>query len=221
MCGRFTLKTAPTEIAAQFLVSLPLPLSKGTMVPRYNIAPTQDVSAIIEREGRSWELFRWGLVPQWSKDVKIGSRLINARGETLREKRSYRSAFEKRRCLVLADGFYEWEKTGSGRQPHYFQQSGGGVMAFAGLWEKWSRETTIHSCTIITTTANNLLAPYHDRMPVILNQSDHEQWLDTDFENTGVLQKLIKPYPAGEMTRHVANRMVNHVKNDTAACLQA
>ncbi len=220
MCGRFTLRTSPLDISTLFDVSIP----DLNVVPRYNIAPTQNVSVILQdgnslEPSRQWRFFRWGLVPSWAKDLSIGYKLINARGETISEKPSFRSAFKKRRCLVLADGFYEWEKTDSGKQPHFFTQSNESVMAFAGLWEHWEKDSTVYSCTIITTTANSLLDPLHDRMPVILDAADHEQWLDPDFYEKESLQQLIKPYSADKMISRLVNKTVNHVKNETPDCL--
>ena len=220
MCGRFTLRTSPADISTLFEVSIPdIPIT-----PRYNIAPTQNVSVILNAKSSSdanlnWSFFRWGLVPSWAKDLTIGYKLINARGETLSEKPSFRAAFKKRRCIILADGFYEWEKTDAGKQPHYFTQANESVMAFAGLWEYWEKESSVYSCTIITTTANSLLNSLHDRMPVILDPSDHEKWLDPDFYEKDSLQQLIKPYSADKMTSRLVNKTVNHVKNETPDCL--
>lgn len=214
------MRTSPSDISTLFDVSIPDP----SVVPRYNIAPTQNVSVILQEgnsleSNRQWRFFRWGLVPSWAKDLSISHKLINARGETISEKPSFRSAFKKRRCLVLADGFYEWEKTDSGKQPHYITQHNESVMAFAGLWEYWENESTVFSCTIITTTANSLLDPMHDRMPVILDSEDHQQWLDPDFYEKESLQQLIKPYSADKMTSRLVNKTVNHVKNETPDCL--
>lgn len=221
MCGRFTLRTPPTEIASLFSVQLAIEFKKNAWLPRYNIAPSQNVSVIVfdPEQERRWTLFRWGLIPSWAKDTKIGYKLINARGETIAEKPSFRNALKKRRCLVLADGFYEWQKTESGKQPYHFHREDGGVMAFAGLWEKWNGDDTIYSCTIITTQANELLGRFHDRMPVILDAEDHEQWLDPDFQDKASLQNLIRPYPAEEMSCQMANRIVNNVKNESPECL--
>ena len=223
MCGRFALTTAAGEIASFFSVQLPTTSSGPTIQPRYNIAPSQQVSVIVADEGdaeRKWKLFRWGLIPSWSKETRIGYRLINARCETLGEKPSFRAAFQKRRCLIVADGFYEWEKTTTGKQPHYFSMANGGLMAFAGLWERWNRETEIFSCTIITTIANELLGELHDRMPVILDPDHHEQWLDREFLDTGRLTNLFQPYPAEEMQCRAADPIVNNARNETPACLE-
>lgn len=221
MCGRFTLRTPPAEISSLFSVQLPIEFQTQAFVPRYNIAPSQDVSVIVSDEAghRQWKLFRWGLVPSWAKDLKIGYKMINARGETLAEKPSFRSAYKKRRCLVIADGFYEWEKTETGKKPYYFHLSNGGLMAFAGLWERWNQDRSVFSCTIVTTPANELLDPLHDRMPVILEEQDHARWLDPQFQDTASLQSLIRPYPAEEMVSELANPIVNHVKNETPECL--
>ena len=220
MCGRFTLKTPASDIASVFSVQLPIQFQTTPFVPRYNIAPTQQVSVIVEDAGPQWKLFRWGLIPSWAKDTKIGYKLINARGETIHEKPSFRNAFKKRRCLVLADGFYEWQKTESGKLPHYFSRQDGGVMAFAGLWETWSKEEKIHSCTIVTTESNELLNPYHDRMPAILDSENHEKWLDPDFEDQNNLRKLIQTYPADDMISRRANPIVNNARHETPECLE-
>ena len=214
------MRTSPADISTLFDVTIPV----TPIQPRYNIAPTQNVSVILHDvsapgTNRIWSLFRWGLIPSWAKDLAIGYKLINARGETISEKPSLRAAFKKRRCLILADGFYEWEKTDAGKQPHYFTRDDESPMAFAGLWEYWERDSEVFSCTIITTSANSLLDPLHDRMPVILDASDHEQWLDPDFFEKESLQQLIKPYSADKMTSRLVNKTVNHVKNETAECL--
>ena len=235
MCGRFTLRTPPTEIASLFSVQLPIEFQKTPYVPRYNIAPSQQITVILQDHPedaefgeagstdseRLWKLFRWGLIPSWAKDTKIGYKLINARGETLGEKPSFRNAFKKRRCLILADGFYEWKKTSSGKVPFHFGLDNGGVMAFAGLWERWKKDDpTLYSCTIVTTEANELLGKLHDRMPVILDAADHDKWLDPEFQNTEELQSLLQPYSADEMVSREANPIVNHVKNETPECLE-
>lgn len=224
MCGRFTLRTPADEIAATFAVQLPIEFTSHPYQPRFNIAPAQNISVVVEdpsqSPSRQWRFFRWGLVPAWAKDLSVGYRMINARGETVADKPSFRTAFRKRRCLVIADGFYEWRKTDSGKQPFHFRREDDGLFAFAGLWEKWSGDQTVYSCTIITTDANSLLKDYHDRMPVILDPADYQLWLDPQWQKPEPLQQLLRPYPAEEMTVREANPIVNHVKNETPECLQ-
>ena len=172
MCGRYTL-TVPVEILAEeFGVTGPLP----EVPPSYNIAPTQEVAAVLTDDGeRRLEMLRWGLIPSWADDPGIGSRMINARSETVPEKPSFRRAFRERRCLILADGFYEWKRTNDGKQPYYIRMEDGRPFAFAGLWESWrgGREE-IRSCTILTTEASDRVSNIHHRMPVILAPEDRE-----------------------------------------------
>lgn len=220
MCGRFTLTTSAETIASLF-AGLQLPPLK----PRYNIAPTQMVSCIrsgIENEMEYAQL-RWGLVPSWSKDLKMGARMINARGETVAEKPSFRSAFKRRRCLILADGFYEWKKEGGEKQPYYVTKTDEKPFCMAGLWESWkNKETdeTVQSCTIITTSANEFMSPLHDRMPVILDGEHHPLWLDSEFEDRKRLESLLKPFAdeAGLQKRPV-NKIVNRPINDSPECI--
>lgn len=218
MCGRFTLATEKHEIAEQFsLFDVP------ELEPRYNIAPTQlVVAARIISEGPTREIthLRWGLIPSWADDPKIGSRLINARAETVAEKPAFRAAYRKRRCLVLADGFFEWQKTGSKKQPYYFRLHDGVPFAFAGLWEYWEREESrIESCTILTTAANDLLRSVHDRMPVILHPADYEQWLDPANQTAAGLATLLRPFPATAMIARPVSTNVNNARHDAPNCI--
>jgi putative SOS response-associated peptidase YedK len=229
MCGRYTLRTPLTVLAQQFLFDLGgLPMD--ILQPRYNICPTQDVF-ILRRSSsagtnpgpglsasRQAALVHWGFIPSWAGDPKIGASMINARGETVAEKPAFRSAFTKRRCLILADGFYEWKKEGKQKIPHYFQMADQRPFAFAGLWECWRgtkegplKITTgaIESCTIITTDANELCRPCHDRMPVILSPSDYDLWLDPDAKDKDRLIRLLAPLPAGDMQAHRLNKPVD------------
>ncbi len=166
MCGRFTLSTTPEAIAEEFDVkNLPV------LQPTYNVAPTQNVLAVLNEEKtlqRQFKKLRWGLIPSWAKDCSIGARLINARSETVAEKPAFRSAYKRRRCLVVADGFFEWKKQKDKKQPFYFLLQNQRPFAFTGLWEKWTspQGEEVHSCTILTTTANRLLEPIHHRMPL-------------------------------------------------------
>ncbi|MDX2100517.1 MAG: SOS response-associated peptidase [Leptolyngbyaceae cyanobacterium bins.59] len=216
MCGRYTLSQSADVLAEAFhLPEVPL------HIPRYNIAPTQGVAVIQQSQGtRQWQLLRWGLIPSWSKDVKIGNKLINARSETVAEKPSFRSAFRYRRCLIPADGFYEWQRQEKKKQPFYFQVHKGQPFAFAGLWEHWEGEGgPIDSCTLLTTQANALLAPIHDRMPVILHPEDYDRWLDPQIQDSKSLESLFQPYPSEEMAGYPVSAIVNSPAHDTLDCV--
>src|SRR5215216_4713323 len=170
MCGRYTLRTPVDTLAEAFEIEE----YPSSITPSYNIAPTQEVAAVVEEdEKRKLEMLRWGLIPSWAKDPAIGNKMINARAETVAEKPSFRSAFKVRRCLILADGFYEWQKTDNGKQPYYIKMQDGSPFAFAGLWEIWQNGEEIRSATIITTDANDLMNEIHHRMPVILPPEDY------------------------------------------------
>jgi putative SOS response-associated peptidase YedK len=192
--------------------------------PRYNIAPTQQVAAIRTHAGspqRELAWMRWGLIPSWADDPAIGNRMINARGETLAEKPAYREAFRRRRCLIPADGFYEWKQGAKPKQPNYIYLKNEQPFAFAGLWESWQHAgQTIESCTIITTEANELLRPLHERMPVILGPDDYETWLDASIQNPERLEPLLVPYPADRMTLYPVSSAVNSPRCDDASCLE-
>ena len=182
--------------------------------PRYNIAPTQPVAAVrasMASGRRELTYFHWGLIPSWAKDLKMGARLINARAETAAEKPSFRAALKYRRCLVPADGFYEWQKTNGKKQPVYIKMADGRPFAFAGLWEHWQGAdgSEIESCTLLTTSPNELLRSVHDRMPVILHPDDYDLWLDTKMQTADRLQPLLQPYPAEEMTFYPVSTLVN------------
>lgn len=202
MCGRFSLNLDPAEIAAA-LPGYELP---ADLLPRVHIAPTQPVAVIPNTGARKVELFRWGLIPTWAADPAIGNRLINARAETLSEKPAFRAAFRRRRCLILADGFYEWhaEPGRRAKTPYLIQLKTGGLFAFAGLWETWQPPTgaPLHSCTIITTVPNALIAPLHDRMPVILPEAVYPLWLEPGELPPARLQPLLAPYPAEELVAY-------------------
>ena len=218
MCGRVTLALDPIELRQAFgLSEMP-----EEWMPRYNIAPAQPVAVITDAAARKVDFMRWGLVPSWAKDISIGNKLINARAETLTEKPSFRNAFARRRCLILADGFYEWQKTGtkSPSIPYYFRLEDGGPFAFAGLWEYWesSEGDGLKTCTIITTEANARVAPVHDRMPVMLNPQTAWDWLGDGSSES--LLKLLRPYPAEEMTAYRVSRMVNDPGKDVAALVK-
>ncbi len=202
MCGRYTLFVDPADLGDLFGVAVP----EG-MTPRYNIANND--------RGRI-AFFRWGLVPAWAKDPSIGNRLINARAETLAEKPAFRAAYRARRCLVLADGFYEWRKEAGRKTPLYVRLRSGKPFAFAGLWESWRspQDELLFSCAIITTQPNELLAPIHDRMPVILDPAAYELWLDPSERRPVDLQRWLRPYPAGEMVAYPVSTRVNDPANE-------
>ena len=216
MCGRFALTSAAGEIAEIFQVDV-LP----DVLPRYNVAPTTQVACIVEEDGeRKLEMFRWGLIPSWAKERKFGSRTFNARGETAATKPSFRSAFKRRRLLVLANGFYEWQRHGKGKSaikiPHLIQVKEGKPFAMAGLWETWTDPETdelVKSCTIVTTEGNDLMKPIHDRMPVILPKDRWDLWLDSTMQDKAVLQELLVPYPAELMEARKVSQAVGNVRN--------
>ena len=219
MCGRFALKAPPRTIQQHFDLSETVNLS-----PRFNIAPSQDVAVIRHLSGkgcRQLDMLRWGLIPGWAKDMKISYRMINARAETLAQKPAFRTAFKKRRCIIAADGFYEWLHLGKTKQPFFVHMKNNAVFGFAGLWESWNNPEghTVESCTIITTSANDLVRKIHDRMPVILYPARYEAWLqDSTPEQT--LQQFLMPYPADKMESYRVSSEVNSPKNDTMECMR-
>jgi len=218
MCGRFSLGVNLDDLIEAFPDFTFPPESE----PRYNIAPTQDVMVVPNNTAGHVSFFRWGLIPSWAKDPEIGNRLINARAETLGEKPSFRAAYLRRRCLILADGFYEWQTLpgSKAKQPMYIQLATKKPFAFAGLWELWRPDDTpILSCTIITTEPNALLAPIHNRMPVILPPDAYAQWLDPAEQKPATLNHLLAPYPADLMTAYPVSRLVNSPAADTPACI--
>ncbi len=218
MCGRFTLATSPAKLTEL----LPL-FDVPELPPRFNIAPSQPVAVarrLPDRARGEVVLLRWGLIPAWADDPAIGNRLINARAETVADKPSFRAAYRKRRCLVLADGFYEWQKTGARKQPVFIHRRDGGPFAFAGLWEHWERDgRTIDSCTILTTAANELIRPLHDRMPVILQRGDYDRWLDPANQTAAGLEALLRPCPADLLGFHPVDARVNNPRHDAPDCI--
>lgn len=220
MCGRFSLALDPEELREAFgLIETPLGWQ-----PRYNIAPTQPVAVITDIHQPRVEYMRWGLVPSWAKDISIGQKMINARAETIREKPSFRSAFSRRRCLIPADGFFEWKKSErpakSAAEPHYFRLRGGLPFAFAGLWEVWRSPEgdELKTCTILTTDANERVGAVHHRMPVLFEVSEAWQWLQSLPADE--LLALLKPFPAEKMESYPISRLVNDPKRDEPACVQ-
>jgi putative SOS response-associated peptidase YedK len=218
MCGRFTLKTRPRTLAEAFQLDEEPPWQ-----PRYNIAPTQNVGVVRQNAAGKREAvaLRWGLIPSWADDPSIGNRMINARSETVAEKAAFRTALRRRRCLVPADGFYEWAKVPGGKQPYYFQMREGIPFAIAGLWEEWKKGAEpIQSFTLLTTSANDLVAPLHDRMPVIIASTDYDLWLDPKVEAPQELQRLLGPFPSDAMTAIAVGRWVNAPTHDDPQCIE-
>lgn len=240
MCGRYTLTDPGEQLIRHFqLTGLP-----AEYRPRYNIAPTQPVLAVIGNGQRRAGLLRWGLVPGWAKDPSIGSRLINARAETVAEKPAFRHALRRRRCLIPADGFYEWRQQGGRKQPMRIVRRDGGLFAFAGLWESWRppqasapapgrtapsgaggeararANVVLYTCTIITTEANGALRSIHERMPVILPPEAYDLWLDQDVDDPAALLPLLKPRPDDELVAYPVSTLVNDVRNDSPDCIR-
>lgn len=240
MCGRYALTATPEEIEAIFAL-----LELQVFPPRYNIAPTQPVLVLRARleppaalrqpseDGpgaraprpapafpRELTLMRWGLVPSWAKDLDIGARLINARSETAAEKPAFRAAFRRRRCLVPADGFYEWRKLDGRKQPYHIRMADGAPFAIAGLWERWEPAdgSVLESCTLLTTEANARVRPLHDRMPVILPPEDWAPWLDPELEQAELLQPLLRPFDPAAMTSQAVSSYVNSPRNEGPDC---
>lgn len=219
MCGRFTLTVDPAKLQDSF-TDYDFPTK---FAPRFNIAPTQPVLAIPNDGRQRADFFIWGLIPSWAKDPSIGNRLINARGETLAEKPSFRGSYKYKRCLILADGFYEWKvqpgtKT---KVPYFIHMKDRQPFAFAGLWDEWNSPdgSQLRSCTIVTTAPNDFMSSIHNRMPVILPSDAYTKWLDTTPQSREKLDPLIKPYPAEEMAAYPVSTLVNNPKNDQAECV--
>jgi putative SOS response-associated peptidase YedK len=219
MCGRFTLTVDPADLQDAF----PQFTFPEKYAPRYNISPTQPILAIPNDGKSNADFFVWGLIPPWAKDPSIGSNLINARSETLAEKPSFRGGFKYHRCLILADGFYEWKSQPGTKTkvPHFIRLKSGKPFAFAGLWDTWQSPDggAVKSATIITTSPNNLMAPIHNRMPVILPPDAYAQWLDPAARTSESLQHLLASYSADEMTAHPVSTLVNSPANDRAECV--
>ena len=220
MCGRFTLTSESLALQESFpWIEIP-----GGLAPRYNIAPSQPVAVVPNDGSNRLDFFVWGLVPSWAKDPTIGSRMINARAETLAEKPTFRAAYRRRRCLVLADGFFEWrqEATSKRKTPMFIRLVDGKPFALAGLWELWHTPdgSELRSCTIITTHPNSLMEPIHNRMPVILPPPAYPLWLQPGDVPSGELTPLLAPYPAEEMVASPISTLVNDPKNDRPEILQ-
>ena len=219
MCGRYSLFSKASTINDEFQIR-----DSVVLAPRYNIAPIQDAPVVRAEDGkrRSLSLLRWGLVPSWAKDKTIGNRMINARAETVAEKPSFKSALQKRRGTIPADGFYEWKQTEQGRQPYFIQLHSRSLLGLAGLWERWTNKEgqAIESFAIITTEANDFMRPIHDRMPVILDRNYYEQWLncrDYDGQQVG---HLLKPCSSDLLKMYSVGKQVNSPGNDSRVCIQ-
>ena len=214
MCGRFTLTADQDSFEDRFSFT---GFDLG-WVPSYNIAPTQEVLTVTNNgtENRA-ELMRWGLVPSWAKDPKIGNRMINARAETLAEKPSFRTAFRRRRCLIVADGFYEWKREGKKKMPMLITAGSDRLFAFAGLWETWKQpdDSWLLTCAIITTSANEFMTSIHDRMPVILPRESEALWLDPDEQDSAMLSELLLPYDSNQMEAYEVSTLVNSPRNNS------
>jgi putative SOS response-associated peptidase YedK len=221
MCGRFALYSDPFTLARRFEADAPPELS-----PRYTVAPSQNIPIVrYEGEKRRFALARWGLIPHWAKDMKIGYSMINARAETVSSKPAFRNAFRHRRCLIPADGFYEWQVIPGSKikHPWFIVLADREPMAFAGLWERWGSPEgeELESCSIIVTEANEIMRPIHDRMPVILAPDDWSVWLEPEAKDAGVLQGLLKPYSAEGMAAWPVTTKVNSPRNDSLECMEA
>jgi putative SOS response-associated peptidase YedK len=219
MCGRYTRRSPPRVVAEAFdLPEVP------ELFPRFNIAPGEPVAVVRQPpggEGRQLASLRWGLIPAWADDPAIGDRLANARSETAATKPSFRRAFRSRRCLVVADGFYEWQRTNGGKQPYFVRLQSDRPFGLAGLWERWAKgEEPVESCTILTTDANGLMKPIHQRMPVIIPREQYDLWLDPRCQDTKTLAKLLRPYPSQDMLAYRVSTLVNDPQNDGPRCIE-
>jgi len=218
MCGRYRLSRADKYVAEHFDIADEVEWS-----PRFNIAPAQRVAVVRqspERPVRQFSAMRWGLIPFWAKDASVGYKMINARAETVADKPAYRESFKNRRCLIPADGFYEWKREGKTKQPYHFGMADDSIFAFAGIWDRWKNPQgeMIETCSIITTTPNALLLDVHDRMPVILHVDNYDLWLDPAFKNAHDLREMLRPYEPMLMKRYPVSTRVNLVKNDDPEC---
>ena len=219
MCGRYRLSRRK-QLVEEYFDTSP---SEDEWAPRYNIAPTQPVPVILQHPKeprREMSLVRWGLIPSCAKGSSISASLINARSETAATKPAFRDAFRLRRCLIPADGFYEWQKTVKAKQPYCFEVNDGALFAFAGLWDRWKDPSGqwVKTCSILTTTPNAVTSSIHDRMPVILDPDNYDLWLDPGMTNVEAVSEMLKPYDAGMMRCYPVSTRVNHVANDDAEC---
>ena len=221
MCGRFTRKENFQQLA-KLLGMLHLP----DLPPHYNIAPSQFITCVrFNPESQDRELvdLKWGFVPSWAHDPSLGHKMINARAETVADKPSFRKAFQERRCIILADGFYEWKRVGQGKQPYYIHFTDNRPFAFAGLWERWEQGNTpsLDSCAILTTTPNILMESLHHRMPVILHPKDYVRWLDPTLHERQSFESILQPFPSTEMEAYPVSTLVNNPRYESRACYQS
>jgi putative SOS response-associated peptidase YedK len=219
MCGRYRLSRRKQIVEAHFSSAS----GEEDWNPRYNIAPTQPVPVIRQnpREpSREWSLFRWGLIPSWASDSSGAARMINARSETAGTKPAFRDALKSRRCLIPADGFYEWLRVGKTKQPYCFEVGNAEMFAFAGIWERWKDPSGnwVKTCSILTTTPNAVTSAVHDRMPVILDPDSYDLWLDPGMQDVSAASEMLKPYGAQFMRRYPISTRINHVANDDEEC---
>jgi putative SOS response-associated peptidase YedK len=220
MCGRFTITVTLEELIAHYLID---DSKIATLKPNYNVAPMHNVPAVIASDaGKRLGELRWGLVPFWAKDEKIGSKMINARAETVADKPAFKRLLKTKRCIIPADGFYEWKKDGTSKQPYRILMSDGSLFSFAGLYDTWEdpEGKKLSTCTIITTTPNSLMEDIHDRMPVILRPEDEADWLGRDNDDVESLLKLLKPYDAAKMRAYKVPSAVGNVRNNSKDLLE-
>ena len=223
MCGRYTVAVSAKELWEELGLEGEPP---SDLEPRYNVAPSQEVPAVVDRDPTKLTNLRWGLVPFWAKDPSIGHKMINARAEGIEKKPAFRHAFEKRRCLIPASGFYEWERRGGTgkkgvKQPHYITLESGRPLTFAGVWEVWrdADGKRIASCAIVTTDAKGEIGKIHDRMPVILPPDAREVWLDREASQEDLIA-LLRPFPASKLAHHPVSKVVNSPANDVPECIE-
>jgi putative SOS response-associated peptidase YedK len=219
MCGRFALYSNLSQIKETFNIQQ----VRWEPEPSYNVAPTQEVAVVVQREtGNSLEKMVWGLIPFWAKDRKIGSRMINARSETLNEKPSFKRPFKSQRCLVIADGFFEWAKTDQGKTPMFVRRKSQRLMGLAGLYDVWQPPTgeAVASCTIVTTQANDFMQPIHGRMPLIPPPPQEAEWIDPATPHIDEWLRALAPYPGEEMEAYQVSRWVNSPKNNSVECIR-
>ena len=220
MCGRYQVSTPVEDIARRFDATLTEEAAR--LGPRYNVAPTLPVPVVrVRHEARELAALTWGLVPNWSNDLS-GIKAINARADTIFEKAMFRTAIRRRRCLIPADGFYEWQQRPDGKQPWHIGMLDGSLFAFGGIWEYWAREGAepVVSCAIVVTEANELMARIHDRMPVIVAPDDYSRWLDPELRDPAEIGRMLAPYPADEMKAYPISTRVNDVRNDGPELVQ-
>jgi len=218
MSGRFVLENTPEQLMKVYRLS-----SRPDLSPRYNITPSQQIAVVRQQNGgdREMVMMQWGLIPSWAKDPAIGYKMINARSETAHEKPSFKQALRSRRCIVPVSGFYEWEKKGKEKIPHYIHLRDGDIMSLAGLWETWKSPEgeRLETCTILTTAANSLLKPLHDRMPVVLHNEEFNLWFNRDVDDINLLAELFHSYPSDRLEEHIVSKKVNSPSNDSPECI--